>query len=150
MVLQAWSCIFSVSNVLVHQKGWLPPFSQPSLSSLTALWRFPNHNTIHECVHTVLSPSYHIFTALSHRHLITQSWGSREDSNALPQFSQAKSVDLFCIPICCTTLYQRHFCCIVTASFPPSTTMCSPKSGTRSIVQPSVPELCSVWHTVSV
>lgn len=58
---------------------------------------------------------------------------SREGINALPQFSQAKSVGLFCVPICCTTLYHRHFCCIVTASLPTSTTVCSPKSGTRSI-----------------
>lgn len=29
------------------------------------------------CPHTVLSTSYHIFTALSHRHLITQSWGEK-------------------------------------------------------------------------
>lgn len=64
--------------LLVDQNGWLSLFfSHLAFSSLSSLWSHPSHNSICwiMCSHIILSLFQRIFTALSHWHLIIQSWG---------------------------------------------------------------------------
>lgn len=116
--------------LLVDQNGWLSLFfSHLAFSSLSSLWSHPSHNSICwiMCSHIILSLFQRIFTALSPWHLIIQSWGEARRNWWIFQFSQAtSSVGLFCVPMCCPSLYGRCFCCLVTAPLPSSTTVRSP------------------------
>lgn len=62
-------CTGSSERMTVSLLSAVIVFFDPSLT----LPKSQHHPLV--CPHTVLSTSYHIFTALSHRHLITQSWG---------------------------------------------------------------------------